>query len=972
MLKLGEINIKDMYLGTTPIIRAYLGTTLVYQKAPESPLVASYRCYDKTNEDEDRAVLKDLTGNGHDITLNNFAFGGMSGYNGYDTNFYNWNSMFFGVNGGRAQGTFTKNKIVILNAKNDSSAFIYYNEPISEIHNIKITGIKEGQSIIFGTDYNGGSSILTVSQDGIYQIDWSKQSNVPCIICGFLGQCNITIELIPKYPGALVSDGVDDYGLCTNMPIFPKETGYTIIAIRKWISNAHNTAFLAKYLETNYQGEFIFEIQTNLVYNYGQQNTKLNYPELLSWQTSKEYNGQHIASGSAKSFDKNMYLFKFRQSATDYSSIALYALDIYNRDLTDEEIEEAKAKMIAEYEEKTGDLSLSLVAAWSAKGKTNDDEDRAVLKDLTGNGHDITLNNFAFSGMSGYGGYTINLLNDLTGNQLNNTTRTFNKIILNKYTRKNEIGWINKDRISNIPKLSWKVSNVKQFIDRYPDSDIKLDGLHITEDGVYTIDAKPENYINYWFSVLYTADMGDVETNPVDIGGVEIELLPEYSDALVFDGIDDYTKPIELPSNNITVISQYQPLSIWSNVASFTNYFRTSTDSGDEFIRMRDEILNQKKINYYVIDNYKLTKFDSKVEISKLTQQNSKFNIVGHDGVELSKTAWYSTYIFDRVLTEQEIKKFIRENIDPQYLLPSEIPTPDVYYDFSTGSNDDENRETIVDQSDNGNDATAHNFAWSGMSGYGGYILTNKGNYTISNVNGYQNLIYKDTKDGTRIVLHIEGIPEGAKVISRAILGVHFEAETDGTYVIENTGTVATIAVTDFTGECNIQITEEPQYPGALCFDGIDDYLQLDFPTGYKTVFINYQHDDVKGDITTKVCYDQRLENNNGKFSIESFTNTTAGQNSGQTLVNGINVMSLPNTAIPSGKRLFIQATNEGITEEDITLTKTTIGRQRWSTASCSNMKLYKFLGFKEILTEEQIHNVIQKYNLLKGIDLIE
>lgn len=51
-----------------------------------------------------------------------------------------------------------------------------------------------------------------------------------------------------------------------------------------------------------------------------------------------------------------------------------------------------------------------LIAAWSAKGKTNEDADRNVLKDLTGNGHDITLNNFAYSGMSGYGGYNINFL----------------------------------------------------------------------------------------------------------------------------------------------------------------------------------------------------------------------------------------------------------------------------------------------------------------------------------------------------------------------------------------------------------------------------------------------------------------------------------------------------------------------------------------------------------------------------------
>lgn len=73
--------------------------------------------------------------------------------------------------------------------------------------------------------------------------------------------------------------------------------------------------------------------------------------------------------------------------------------------------------------------------------------------------------------------------------------------------------------------------------------------------------------------------------------------------------------------------------------------------------------------------------------------------------------AFYSAYLFDRSLDEQEIKSFIRKYIDPQYLLPSETPTPDCYYDFSLGSNDDENRETIKDQSGNGNDAKAYNIA---------------------------------------------------------------------------------------------------------------------------------------------------------------------------------------------------------------------------------------------------------------------
>lgn len=46
---------------------------------------------------------------------------------------------------------------------------------------------------------------------------------------------NIKVELIPKYPGALVSNGINNYGVCNNIPIFPRQAGYTIIAIRKWL-----------------------------------------------------------------------------------------------------------------------------------------------------------------------------------------------------------------------------------------------------------------------------------------------------------------------------------------------------------------------------------------------------------------------------------------------------------------------------------------------------------------------------------------------------------------------------------------------------------------------------------------------------------------------------------------------------------------------------------------------------------------
>ena len=80
-------------------------------------LVASYRAYDKTNEDEDRNVLTDLSGNGNDIQLYNFAFAGESGYGLYGENF----DRFSIYNITEENLTKTNNKLIVKSAIKTSS-----------------------------------------------------------------------------------------------------------------------------------------------------------------------------------------------------------------------------------------------------------------------------------------------------------------------------------------------------------------------------------------------------------------------------------------------------------------------------------------------------------------------------------------------------------------------------------------------------------------------------------------------------------------------------------------------------------------------------------------------------------------------------------------------------------------------------------------------------------------------------------
>lgn len=61
------------------------------------------------------------------------------------------------------------------------------------------------------------------------------------------------------YPGALVFDGVDDWAGCDNLPLLPKEKGYSIIALRNWITRYDATQYkrpLISNLDTNDEGAF--------------------------------------------------------------------------------------------------------------------------------------------------------------------------------------------------------------------------------------------------------------------------------------------------------------------------------------------------------------------------------------------------------------------------------------------------------------------------------------------------------------------------------------------------------------------------------------------------------------------------------------------------------------------------------------------------------------------------------------------
>lgn len=207
------------------------------------------------------------------------------------------------------------------------------------------------------------------------------------------------------YPGALVFDGVDDWAGCDNLPLLPKEKGYSIIALRNWITRYDATQYkrpLISNLDTNDEGAFLIEYRKDENVNdvTGSYNSftdvYIDDNNPITWQTSSSYNGQIIKKGTSKSTNKLCICKTYFGQLSNYANAAIWELVILDHDATEEELTKIKDYFIKTYPWLFPDQ------AWTVTGKTNEDEDRATIANITGNGNDLVLSNFGFIEGSGY------------------------------------------------------------------------------------------------------------------------------------------------------------------------------------------------------------------------------------------------------------------------------------------------------------------------------------------------------------------------------------------------------------------------------------------------------------------------------------------------------------------------------------------------------------------------------------------
>lgn len=372
--------------------------------------IARYSALGLTNEEMSKnPVWVDKTGNGHDLQMKNFAWGGMSGVNGYVQNF-NYFRNNATVDKVRIDEQSSNSiKVTLLTSGMGYAIYIPKNVyQFNKSYFIKISSEGYNEGDLFLSFYASFVSTATtvkvpLNPNGITEIPAIKEDDFLAVYlfnaAGKVG--SITIEQLPLYPGVLVFDGVDDYGVCDNFPILTKEKGYTVVALRQWITYNPNaiSAIATNASDQSFNGAFTFENYNKgaeQTISYGATQITLQYSKSpFSWQTTSKYNGVNIANGK-KDATNSLVLGRSYPQRNEFANFAIWELVFLDHDATEEELTKIKDYFVKTYPWLFPDQ------AWTVVGKTNEDEDRATIANITGNGNDLILSNFGFAEGSGY------------------------------------------------------------------------------------------------------------------------------------------------------------------------------------------------------------------------------------------------------------------------------------------------------------------------------------------------------------------------------------------------------------------------------------------------------------------------------------------------------------------------------------------------------------------------------------------
>lgn len=325
-VSINQVNVSRVGINTARIQRIRLGSASKGgQTSPFHPSLVDYWSFKgKNNFDKDRNTIKGIKG--ELLTAYNFGWSLGSGYGKYTMNYLNY------LNNSKSPEDIiiTDSSITRLKGEGKISFWVTGNKlptGITVIPSYRINVTGEWETPPEFTYYDGDNAsishtiTLTHGINIIPEITINVITSISSTIYGFSTFQNgdVTIEQIPEYEGAIVTDGVDDY-------LKLGKVGYkvgTVIIKHKPVRLFNGWQYV---LETS-------AIRTYMVYNFTDENINTNFD---NYNTVGDYG---VGIINTPRLIETPFYIGCQSKIKEFLSMALYEIAIYQDVLTAEEIQ---------------------------------------------------------------------------------------------------------------------------------------------------------------------------------------------------------------------------------------------------------------------------------------------------------------------------------------------------------------------------------------------------------------------------------------------------------------------------------------------------------------------------------------------------------------------------------------------------------------------------------------------------------
>lgn len=522
-------------------------------------LIGVWDNYGKKNTDADRNIIKNKIHNaGGDLEILNSAYRLNSGFGGYSNDFQEY--------------TYSENVVVkdntnaIFNSKGKLLVpYSYLTKDIPSFK-IKVSGLSNTYHFrYYYRDSNGVQHSVNMAKDGNYELPicYNVQSSSDGTNCGFTnyGSDIVSVEILPEYEGAFVTDGVNDMIISQKtLQEMGVTKDFTIVSMIHQITlRGATAAALTNYIRQPIGHEYVRNHVANIgktgiygyvVYDVNHSNADNSYIINTILGDKNDYSIHITGNLSQGKFSVQGYI-NGEDNVVETSRVAHYWTFALLGKATEDDI-----NLIIGYFNLDRTLKADIYCNIEKQGLTNENhaEFNDKLIDYSGNGRDLQLFNIGWKGESGIGRYTEEFKNDYWFIQFSQTgvIKDGNSIkVVGKLSNAYLLYHI-QEVSTNAFKV--KITGIKDKIRYSYILSGKENNVYFSVDGIYDIPASESIEENKSSCGFYINDASVA----LDWIGLTIEIIPSNKGALCLDGINDFGKVINMPIyKDYTIIIDY-------------------------------------------------------------------------------------------------------------------------------------------------------------------------------------------------------------------------------------------------------------------------------------------------------------------------------------------------------------------------------------------------------------------------------